>query len=187
MIADNTPVWWENAMNNWCKGLRLKKGQSYALVISDDRQHHWIPGRQVKVRKEEDMVWHRSSRRAASDGDNKTDDQQSLRTDSKDQQSQTTYLGSIEETDHWKGKIGQRTATAFDLSYLVLGYVICGNYHGRCQSYLLGICAQSSPIKINYVGGFFCSSFHKWFFLATQIFWPKPSFKTRRDPTTFKG
>ena len=56
MIADNTPVWWENAMNKWCKGLRLKKGQSYALVISDDRQHHWIPGRQVKVRKEEDMV-----------------------------------------------------------------------------------------------------------------------------------
>ena len=38
----------------------------------------------------------------------------------------------------------QRTGTAFDLSYLVLGYVICGNYHGRCQSYLLGICAQFS-------------------------------------------
>ena len=26
MIADNTPVWWKNAMNNWCKGLRLRKG-----------------------------------------------------------------------------------------------------------------------------------------------------------------
>ena len=26
MIADNTPVQWENAMNNWCKGFRLKKG-----------------------------------------------------------------------------------------------------------------------------------------------------------------
>ena len=38
MIADNTPVWWENAMNNWCKGLKLRKG--YALVISDDGQHH---------------------------------------------------------------------------------------------------------------------------------------------------
>lgn len=26
------------------------------LVISDDGQHHWIPGRHVKVRKEEEMV-----------------------------------------------------------------------------------------------------------------------------------
>ena len=26
MIADNTPVWWENAMKNWFKGLRLRKG-----------------------------------------------------------------------------------------------------------------------------------------------------------------
>ena len=26
VIADNTPVWWKNAMNNWCKGLRLRKG-----------------------------------------------------------------------------------------------------------------------------------------------------------------
>ena len=56
MIADNTPVWLENAMNNLCKGFRLKKGRGYALVISDDGQHHWIPGSHVKVRKEEDMV-----------------------------------------------------------------------------------------------------------------------------------
>ena len=56
MIADNTPVWLENAMNYWCKGFRLKKGRGYALVISDDGQHHWIPGSHVKVRKEEDMV-----------------------------------------------------------------------------------------------------------------------------------
>ena len=26
MIADNTLVWWKHVMNNWCKGLRLKKG-----------------------------------------------------------------------------------------------------------------------------------------------------------------
>ena len=26
MIADNSPVWLENAMNNLCKGFRLKKG-----------------------------------------------------------------------------------------------------------------------------------------------------------------
>ena len=26
MIEDNTPVWWENAMKNWFKGLRLRKG-----------------------------------------------------------------------------------------------------------------------------------------------------------------
>ena len=26
MIADTTPVWWKNAMNNWSNGLRLKKG-----------------------------------------------------------------------------------------------------------------------------------------------------------------
>ena len=100
MIADNAPVGWENAMNNWCKGLRLKKGQGYALVISDDGQHHWIPGRHVKVRKEEEMFRHLFSQRAASDGDNKTDNQQLLPTGSKDQQSQTAYLGSIEETDH---------------------------------------------------------------------------------------
>ena len=49
MIADNTPVWWENAMNNWCKGLKLRKG--YAFVISDDGQHCWIPGRHVKKRR----------------------------------------------------------------------------------------------------------------------------------------
>ena len=133
------------------------------------------------------MVWHQSSGRATSDGDNKTDNQQLPWISSKDRQSQTTHLGSIEEIDHWIGKIGQRTGTAFDLSYLVLGYVICGNYHSRCQSYLLGICAQSSPIKANYMGGFFCSSFHKWLFLVTQIFWPEPSFKTRRRGlTTFK-
>ncbi|KAG5200475.1 hypothetical protein JEQ12_005009 [Ovis aries] len=69
-------------------------------VNSDDGQHHWIPGRHVKVRKEEEMVRHLFSRRAASDGDNKTDNQQLLRTGSKDKQSQTAYLGSIEETDH---------------------------------------------------------------------------------------
>ena len=78
MIADNTLVWLENAMNNLCKGFRLKKGRGYALVISDDGQHHWIPGRHVKERKEEDMVQHQSSQRAASDGENKTDDQQPL-------------------------------------------------------------------------------------------------------------
>ena len=78
MIADNTPVQWENAMNNWCKGLRLRKGRGYALVISDDGQHHWVPGKHVKERKEEDMVQHQSSLRAASDGENKTDDQQPL-------------------------------------------------------------------------------------------------------------
>ena len=31
MIADNSPVWLENAMNNLCKGFRLKKGRGYAL------------------------------------------------------------------------------------------------------------------------------------------------------------
>ena len=56
MIAYNTPVWWENVMNNWYKGLRPKKGKGYALVISDDGQHHWIPRRHIKVRKKEDMV-----------------------------------------------------------------------------------------------------------------------------------
>ena len=76
MIADNTPVWWENAMTDWHKGLRLKKGRGYAPVISDDRQHHWVPGRPVKERKEEDTGQHQPSRRAASDGGNKTADQQ---------------------------------------------------------------------------------------------------------------
>ena len=80
-------------MNNWCKGLRLRKGRGYALVISDNGQNHWVPGRPVKERKEEDIVQHQSSWRAASDGDNKTDDQQLLQTGSKDQQSQTTHLG----------------------------------------------------------------------------------------------
>ena len=65
-------------MNNWSKGLRLRKGWGYALVISDDGQHHWVPGRHVKERKEEDMVQHRSSQRAASDGENKTNHQQLL-------------------------------------------------------------------------------------------------------------
>ena len=174
-------------MNNWCKGLRLRKGWGYALGISDDGQHHWVPGRHVEERKEEDMVRHRSSQRAASDGGNKTDDQQPLRTGSKDQQSQTTHLESTEEIDHWRGKTGQRTRIAFDLDCHVLGYVICGNYHSRCQSYLLGICAQSSPIKPNYMGGFFCSNFHKLLFFVTRTFWPKPSFKTRRRRlTTFR-
>ena len=79
-------------MNNWCKGLRLRKGRGYALVISDNGQNHWVPGRPVKERRE-DIVQHQSSWRAASDGDNKTDDQQLLQTGSKDQQSQTTHLG----------------------------------------------------------------------------------------------
>ena len=56
MTVDNTPAWWENAMNNWCKGLRLKKGRGYALLISDDGHHHGVPERPVKGRKEEDMV-----------------------------------------------------------------------------------------------------------------------------------
>ena len=56
-----------------CAGVR-----GYALVISDDGHQHWVPGRHVKERKEEDMVQHRSSGRAASDGENKTDDQQTL-------------------------------------------------------------------------------------------------------------
>ena len=174
MIADNAPVGWENAMNNWCKGLRLKKGQGYALVISDDGQHHWIPGRHVKVRKEEEMFRHLFSRRAASDGDNKTDNQQLLPTGSKDQQSQTAYLGSIEETDHWKGRIGQRAGTAFDLGYLGLGYAICGSYRGRCQSYFLGIRAGSSPTKTKYAGGCFCSNFHKWALLGHPSLPVKP-------------
>ena len=72
-------------------------------------------------KKEEDMVRHWSSWRATSDVDNKTDDEQLPRTSSKDQQSQTARLGSIEEIDHWMGKIGQRTGTAFDLSYLIFG------------------------------------------------------------------
>ena len=78
MIADNTPVQWENAMNNWCKGLRLRKGRGYALVISDDGHQHWVPGRHVKERKEKDVTRHRASQGAASDGENKTDDQQTL-------------------------------------------------------------------------------------------------------------
>ena len=177
-------------LTEWCnnrrKGLRLKKRQGHALVTSDDGQHHWIPRRHVQERKEEAMVWRRSSWRAASDGDNETDDRQPPRTGSKEQQSQTAHLGSTGETDHWRGKIDQRTGTAFDLSYVVLAYVVCGNYRGWCQSYLLGICAQSSPIKTNYMGGFFCSSFDKWLFLVSWTFWPEPSFKTRRGPTTFK-
>ena len=56
MIADNTPIWWKNVMNNWCKGLRPKKGRGYALVIADDGQHQWVPGRHVKEGKEEGMV-----------------------------------------------------------------------------------------------------------------------------------
>ena len=56
MIADNTPVQWENAMNNWYQGLRLRKGRGYALVISDDGQHHWVPGKHVKEGKEEGVV-----------------------------------------------------------------------------------------------------------------------------------
>ena len=99
MIAYNTPVWWENVMNNWCKGLRPKKGKGYAFVISDDGQHHWVPGRHVKERKAEAIVPHPSSWRATGDGDNKTDDQQLPRTGSKDQQSQTAHVGSTEETD----------------------------------------------------------------------------------------
>ena len=136
MIADNTPVWWENAITIGVRALDLRKDK-VMLVISDDGQHHWVPGRHVKEGKEEGMVWHRSSQRGSviSDRDNKTDDQQPLRTGSKDQQNQATHLGWIEEIDQWKGKIDQRTRTAFDLGYLVFGYVTCGNYHGRCQSY----------------------------------------------------
>ena len=78
MIADNTPIWWKNVMNNWCKGLRPKKGRGYALVIADDGQHQWVPGRHVKERKAEAIVPHPSSQRATGDGDNKTDDQQPL-------------------------------------------------------------------------------------------------------------
>ena len=74
-FVDNTPVLWEHAMNNWCKGLRLKTEWGYALVISDDGQHHWIPGSHVKERKEKDVTRHRASQGAASDGENKTDDQ----------------------------------------------------------------------------------------------------------------
>ena len=46
------------------------------VTVLDDGQHHWIPGRHVKERKEEDIVWHRSSWRATSDGDKKTDNPQ---------------------------------------------------------------------------------------------------------------
>ena len=70
MIADNTLVWWGKAMNNCCQGLRFKKGWGYALVTSDDGHLHWVPGRHLKERKEEDMVRHRPSQRAASDGEN---------------------------------------------------------------------------------------------------------------------
>ena len=76
MIADNTPVWWENVMDNWCKGLRLQKGRGYALVIADDGQHHRIPGRHVTERKAEGIVRQLSSRGAARDGDNKADNRQ---------------------------------------------------------------------------------------------------------------
>ena len=85
-----------------------------------------------------------------------------------------------------KGKNWSENRDSFDLGYLVLGYVTHDNYHGRCQSYLLGICTWSSPIKTNYMGGFFCSSFHKGLFPITQTFEPEPSFKTRIRPTTFK-
>ena len=85
-----------------------------------------------------------------------------------------------------KGKNWSENRDSFDLGYLVLGYVTRDNYHGRCQSYLLGICTWSSPIKTNYMGGFFCSSFHKWLFPVTQTFEPEPSCKTRRRLTTFK-
>ena len=128
MIADNTPVWWENAITIGVRALDLRKDK-VMLVISDDGQHHWVPGRHVKERKEEDIVWHQPSRRATSDGENKTDDQQPPQTGSKDQQSQTTHLGSTEEIDHWRGRIGQRTGTAFDFGYLVPGCIICGNHH----------------------------------------------------------
>ena len=157
------------------------------MLLSFQMMDNTVGYQEGMSKKEEDKARHWSSRRAASDVANKTDDQQLPRTSSKDKQNQTAHLGSVEETDHWRGKIGQRAGTAFDLGYLVFGYVACGNYHGRCQSYLLGICAQSSPIKTNYVGRFFCSNFHKWLFLVTRTFWPKLSFITgRRGPTTFK-
>ena len=76
MIADNTPVWWKHVMDNWCKGLRLQKGRGYALVIADDGQHHWIPGRHVTERKAEGIVRQPSSWGATSDGDNKADNWQ---------------------------------------------------------------------------------------------------------------
>ena len=90
------------------------------VTVLDDGQHHWIPGRHVKERTEEDIVWHRSSWRAAIDGDKKTDNLQLLGTGSKDQQSQTAHLGPIEEIDHWRGKIGQRAGTALTLATLFL-------------------------------------------------------------------
>ena len=90
------------------------------VKVLDDGQHHWISGRHVKERKEEDIIPHRSSWRAASEGDEKTDNPQPLRTGSKDQQSHMAHLGSIEEIDHWRGKIGQRTGTALTLAALFL-------------------------------------------------------------------
>ena len=51
------------------------------------------------------MVRHRSSQRAASDGDNKTDDQQSLPTGSKDQQSQTAFLGQLKKVTTEREKL----------------------------------------------------------------------------------
>lgn len=129
MIADNTPMWWENAMNNWCKGLRRKKGWGYALVISDDGQHHWVPGRHVKERKErghsststlpESRQWWGKQNWWSATAPNR-------------------FQGPTKPNPpfgvnwrNWplKGKIGQRTGTAFDLGHLVPGYVICGNHH----------------------------------------------------------
>lgn len=81
-------------------GLRLKKGQGYALVISDDGQHHWIPGGMSKVRKEEgdSSTSITPGERAASDGDNKTDNPHSSRTDSGQNKGKPS-LGQL-KTDH---------------------------------------------------------------------------------------
>ena len=178
MIADNTLVWWKNAMNNWCKGLRPKKGRGYALVIADDGQHHWVPGRHVKEREAEAVVPHPSSQRAAGDGDNKTDDQQPSRTGSKDQQSQTAHVGSTEETDHWRGKLvkeqGQPlTSVTMFLAMLSVVTTMVGDNH----TYWAYVPNPPLLRPVTWED----SSFHKWLFLVTRTFWPEPSFKTKEE------
>ena len=106
-------------MNSWSKGFRLRKGWGYALVISDDGQHHWVPGRHVKERKEEGVIRHRSSWRILWGG---WEDWRSAPPGigSKDQWSQTIHLGSTEEVDCWRGKTGQKIGTALTSATLCL-------------------------------------------------------------------
>ena len=66
------------------------------------------------------MVQHQSSWRAASDGDNKTDNQQLPQTGSKDQQSQTAHLGSTEELTIEKEKLVKEQGQSLNLDTLFL-------------------------------------------------------------------